>query len=198
MFRMNNRGFALVETLVVTVFVATIFTLIYTNFFPMFGEYERREGYDDIDSVYKTYLLKRMFENTSFQKDQYISQLNGSKHYVTLFKKGDVVNTTCNSFFNEPDKQNYCTSVLTNIEIKNIYLTKYNITELRDQVKKGTVSETEMDSQMQEYINSSPNYIKVPEGINYRIIVQYITTINKESANNSKTVYSFSTIGVKL
>ena len=54
MFKMNKKGFVLVETLIVTVFVATIFTVMYTNFFPMFGEYERREKYDDIDSIYSS------------------------------------------------------------------------------------------------------------------------------------------------
>ena len=54
MHKLNKKGFALVETLIVSVFVMTIFSLIFTNFFPMMGEYERREGYDDIDSIYKT------------------------------------------------------------------------------------------------------------------------------------------------
>ena len=60
MFKINKKGFALVETLIVAVFVATIFTIMYANFFPMFGEYERRETYDDVDSIYTTYLIKKM------------------------------------------------------------------------------------------------------------------------------------------
>ena len=59
MFKLNKKGFALVETLIVSVFVATVFTIMYTNFFPMFGEYERRERYDDVDSIYRTFVLKR-------------------------------------------------------------------------------------------------------------------------------------------
>ena len=64
MKKMGNKGFALVETLIVATFVMGIFTLMYTNFFPMMGEYERRERYDDIDSVYNTYLIKKMLENS--------------------------------------------------------------------------------------------------------------------------------------
>ena len=58
MLKLNKKGFALVETLIVSVIVMAIFSILYTNFFPMMGEYERREGYDDIDSIYKSYLIK--------------------------------------------------------------------------------------------------------------------------------------------
>ena len=53
MKKINNKGFVLAETLIVTVFVMTIFTLLYVNFFPLLGEYAKREFYDDIDSVIK-------------------------------------------------------------------------------------------------------------------------------------------------
>ena len=37
----NNKGFILVETLIVSVFIMAIFSILYTNFFPLIGEYER-------------------------------------------------------------------------------------------------------------------------------------------------------------
>ena len=52
MKKLNKKGFVLAETLIVTVFVMTIFTLLYVNFFPLLGEYAKREFYDDIDSKY--------------------------------------------------------------------------------------------------------------------------------------------------
>ena len=42
-----------------------IFANIYTNFFPLIGEYEKREHYDDIDSEYATYWIKKMIESKS-------------------------------------------------------------------------------------------------------------------------------------
>ena len=47
--KLNKKGFVLAETLVVAVFMATIFTIIYVNFYPLIGEYEKREVYDDVD-----------------------------------------------------------------------------------------------------------------------------------------------------
>ena len=65
MKKMGNKGFALVETLIVATFVMGILTLIFTNYLPMMGKYERRERYDDIDSVYNTYLIKNRLEYSS-------------------------------------------------------------------------------------------------------------------------------------
>ena len=56
MLKINSKGFVLVETLVVAVFVSAIFSVIYSNFYPIMGEYEKREAYDDIDSKYATCL----------------------------------------------------------------------------------------------------------------------------------------------
>ena len=47
MKKLNRKGFVLAETLVVTVFLMIIFTMIYQNFVPLMGEYERRENYDN-------------------------------------------------------------------------------------------------------------------------------------------------------
>ena len=62
----NNNGYVLAETLVVTVFVMAIFSVIYVNFYPLAGEYERREFYDDVDSKYETYWIKRFIQGSSY------------------------------------------------------------------------------------------------------------------------------------
>ena len=39
----STSGFILAETLVVTVFLMTIFTMLYVNFYPLIGEYEKEK-----------------------------------------------------------------------------------------------------------------------------------------------------------
>ena len=43
----NKKGFMLVETLIVSVFILAIFSLLYTNIIPLVGEYERLKNYDN-------------------------------------------------------------------------------------------------------------------------------------------------------
>ena len=56
---LNKKGFILVETLIVTLFVLTLFILVYQNLVPSLGEYERMSSYDDVDSVYAINLFKQ-------------------------------------------------------------------------------------------------------------------------------------------
>ena len=66
MKNLNSGGFVLAETLIVTVFLMTLFAMIYSNFFPLVGEYEKRETYDDVDSKYAIYWLKSMIESAVY------------------------------------------------------------------------------------------------------------------------------------
>ena len=66
MLKLNKKGFALVETLIVSVIVMTLFTILYTNFYPMIGEYNRRENYDDVDSIYNTNLIRSFLEISKY------------------------------------------------------------------------------------------------------------------------------------
>lgn len=62
----DNRGFVLAETLVVTVFLMTIFSMIYYYFYPLIGEYEKREVYDTADDKYSVYWIKRIIEDSNY------------------------------------------------------------------------------------------------------------------------------------
>jgi hypothetical protein len=52
MKKLKNKGFVIVETLIVAAFVLGIFTFIYVNVIPLIGIYEQRNTYDDLESVY--------------------------------------------------------------------------------------------------------------------------------------------------
>lgn len=65
MKKLNNRGFLLVETVIVSVFVLTIFVLVYQNSLPLMSEYQQRIRYDQLDTVYATGLIRKLFLNSS-------------------------------------------------------------------------------------------------------------------------------------
>ena len=50
---MNKKGFVLMETLVVTVFVMFIFTVLYNSVVPLLGKYTELSYYDDLDTSHK-------------------------------------------------------------------------------------------------------------------------------------------------
>lgn len=173
MKKLNTKGFALVETLIVSVFVMGIFTLLYTNFYPLIGEYEKREGYDNIDSVYKTDLIKRFLSN-----NQGVLQVNVNPKKLNCTEAG--------SFTGE------CRNLMTSLGDPEVYITNYKITEL-----KKNIDSTSLDSGLKEYIKYLPNYEINKYGYNYRIIAKYKKDI-KEGTENTESVYEYATLGVDI
>lgn len=193
MKKLDKKGFALVETLIVSVFVMTIFTVIYTSFFPLLGEYERRENYDDIDSVYKTFLFKRMIESDSFNSI-------GHNNFNALGKNGVYYHKFDSSMCSQVNNSNYCQNLFIETNASKIYYTEYKLTNLRNIIKNN--SRIDIDADVKDYINSLPYYSKDQnnqKNLKYRIIVKYKKEIDGViSDENKKTVTSFSTIGVDI
>ena len=123
----NRKGFVLAETLIVTVFLMVIFGMIYTNFYPLIGEYEKREVYDDVDGKYSVYWIKRMIEDESYQ-------LTDNKKVNNLINKG-FVRFECEDI-QEDEKKTMCKNLVVALEVEGcdadgsyceIYITKYRL-----------------------------------------------------------------------
>lgn len=179
MKKLSNKGFALVETLIVSSFVVGIFTLMYANFYPMIGEYEKRESFDDIDSTYNTYLVRLMIEKDD-NKDNILSS--------------DEV--TCDYFSNMSE---YCQNLVSALDIEKIYVINYQIDDTtRSQlVSDFNSSDEKSDLSFSEYIEYLPEFKSNPNRFSKRIMVQYNTSIVGGSEERGKSVYHYGTIGVK-
>lgn len=138
---LNKKGFILVETLIVTLFVVTLFILVYQNLVPSIGEYETMNNYDDVDSVYASNLFK---ENLlRYGNMNYIDSYLSSASYLDI--------TDCNNI-NVYKNSQYCKKIKKSLSILEedldkdgvieenerdyIFITKYDISNFRDTVKK--------------------------------------------------------------
>ena len=128
----NSKGFVLAETLVVTVFLMTIFAMIYSNFFPLVGEYEKRENYDSVDGKYSVYWLKRMIEDESYD-------VPSGK--VDTFRNKGFVRFECSDVAEADGKRNFCINIVKSLEVEGcdnngnnceIYITRYRIGNVTD------------------------------------------------------------------
>lgn len=194
MKKIDNKGFALVETLIVATFVMGIFTLIFTNYFPMMGEYEKRERYDDIDSVYNTYLIKKMLENSGSSSTAIINlnlnQISAGKGFVAV---------NC-SIYNNTEYLDYCQNLFTNTGVSSLIITSYNLSNLKSNLDSKLPNSYQ---DFKDYISSLPDYTKETTTESgkpyvYRIIARYTRVVNSEDKDNQYEIYSYSTIGVDL
>ena len=100
----NNKGFVLTETLVVTVFLVTIFTFIYVSIIPLMGKYEDLISHNsNIDIVYKLYNIRKLMKE------------DDSKYSMTNYSINQI---TCSSFAN----LNYCNKMMDYLELNSYIL----------------------------------------------------------------------------
>lgn len=181
MLNLTNKGFVLVETLITAVFVMAIFSVIYVNFYPIMAEYEKRENFDDVDSKYSVYWIKRIIQSSSVSFENGISKdISDNKYHQ--FQCSDI---------DENDKTTvrYCNDLINLLDIAkdeagkpSIYITSYKIGN-RDNMDdknnfKGVVEENAgsvFSSGFQDYVSYLPTYSKTSSlnGACYRVLVEY-------------------------
>ena len=185
MRKLNNKGFALVETLIVSVFVMGIFTLLYTNYYPLIGEYEKRENYDSIEAVYRTDLLKRFINSNGVKNNVFNGLRVGDKFY--FYHNQDA-------FCNQLNNLTECKTVWENLKINSILLTNYTINTVKANIKENS----NINNGMKEYVNYLPDYKNNQYQYRGRIIVEYKEIIDEESVEESYTIYKYATLGADL
>ena len=134
MKKLNSKGFVMTETLVVAVFIMGIFGIMYNNYYPLIGEYERREVFDDVDSKYGAFWIKRFIQHSSYDLSAAQKNTINSNGYV-LFSCNNINNdyrkTMCNKLLKELEVKDY------NLQPK-VYITKYNLESFKNYVEADT------------------------------------------------------------
>ena len=141
---LNKKGFMLVETLIVTAFVMSLFVLVYQTVVPSMGTYEQMESYEDIDSIYASNLWKQMI--TRYANTEYI---DNELEKVSYIKMNDCNDT--NLYINS----SYCQKLKESLGVTDsdfIFITKYNISDFRSEVKKNDYFDSGSLSNFRDYI----------------------------------------------
>lgn len=134
----NNRGFVLLETLIVSVFTIIIFTFMYRSIIPLIGIYEGKVADNNVDMTYNLYHLRKDIYNDS--------------DYHTVFTSNDygyVLEVT----FNDASRW-YDLVKLLGIDYDNyklMFITNFNA------IKSTIISDSEVDSKIKEYISDKKN-----------------------------------------
>ena len=130
--KLNCKGFVLLETMIVAVFVVGIFTFLYSSTVPLLGTYEDSIVKSNVDVVYKLYHLK-----------DYLHTSNNFNKAVT----NNYGSITCDSF----SDKTYCNNLIDFLELDNGYELVYvkNITSDKQNIVNLAKSE-----HLKKYINN--------------------------------------------
>lgn len=162
MCKMNKNGFVLMETLIVSVFVMALFTVLYTNVFPLIGQYESRENYDDIDSKYTAHWVRKMVLDKGKEG---VYNFSGT---TTWRNAGYLDLTNCSStYFTDVT---YCLNLKENFHITKMYLTKY---VLETNTLKARLKNAYSSTEFRNYIDYLPEFSSDANKKDYsRVIVE--------------------------
>ena len=191
MKKLNNKGFVMSETLVVAVFIMGIFAIMYNNYYPLIGEYERREVFDDVDGKYAAFWIKRFVQHDSFVLSSDMVNSINTNGYVMV--SCENISTTLDSY-----RKTMCQKLITELEVEktgntpHIYLTKYSLVNFKAKVAADTNYAT-FSGGLQDYVNYLPEYSKV-DSLNF---AQYRLIIEFDRQKNDVKYYSYATIEVK-
>lgn len=146
MNKINNKGFVLAETLIVTSFVAGVLLYLFIQFSNLNKNYNNSFKYNTIEALYALSDVKD-FINTDIKMSNYLLDMNDS--YTDI--------TDC-SFFSSSD---YCISLFEELNIEEI-LVSTNVINSKD------IFEDE-EQDMKDFIN------KIEFGCNgaYRLIAKF-------------------------
>lgn len=177
MKKIDTRGFVMVETIIVAVFVIGICTFLFANFLPLIGDYERIEHYDSPSSKYKVHEIRKMIlrdlANNPNIESIFTELPSTSWHMYRTFTtvQGDSTisqNRLCDFL----DAHNYCNQLLGEhyLNVKAIVITPFKLN-----IVKKTIKETKDYRELKEYIDYLPSYSNYSSRYDdyYRLIVVF-------------------------
>lgn len=198
MKKLNQSGFVLAETLVVAVFLMVIFTMIFNNFYPLIGEYAKRENYDTVDGKYAIYWIKRMIEDASYSlSSTKKGYLNSDPGYVQF---------SCQDVSTANGKRQTCIELVHALQVDGcssigtqckIFLTKYRIGRagaagghfFKEEVAAGAT--TLFPDGFKDYVMYLPDFTATSLNYaNYRVLARFHNT------KDDNDIYSYATIEV--
>ena len=133
--KLNNKGFMLVEVIIVTVIVATLMTSLYVAFTRVYKVYDLKSRYSNIDGIYALNTIMNYYiENVSMNK-----LINDTKDkYINIRSNSSYCNTN-----------NYCEkikNIIDNYKINNLYIIDKE--KLIDNINEEDTTQT-----LKDYIN---------------------------------------------
>lgn len=148
----NNKGFMLIETLLVSVFVVSTLIFVYIQFEKVRNSYQTSFEYNTINGVYGAdTILKYLKEN---EIENLNNAIKDGRTYVDISNcpGGYLSNTS------------FCQRLLTDLKVKKIFYTTVDITEFKKKINQAAIS-----NKLKQFIRS----IKSSDETGYRLIVEY-------------------------
>ncbi len=213
--KLGEKGFALAETLVCALFVAAIFVIIFENYIPLMGKYNRTENYDDLDSKYIAFYIKTFIEtDTANVINSVHAKLTGQmytfKPLDNTVKDDDITDKadpTVGPFelctlLSKENKQK-CQYFIDESNITSVYLVDYCTKDLKEKAINPVEASKHDDLKnisvpLQLYIENMPNYDATKNyKVGYKRLIVEIKHVDKKTDDSNGVYYSYASIELR-
>ena len=155
----NNKGFMLLETMVVSAFIITVLIFLYVQFSNLKKSYDESFRYDTIPELFKTKEIDKFINNNYGYADIINDVKESEDKYIELY------NNSCNmTYFSKYNS--YCNRLMNDMNVKTILLVSTDLSKLINKLKTNN-----------KYSNSLYLYIKkINQSTNnnsYSLIVEF-------------------------
>lgn len=146
----NNKGFMLIEVIVTSTIIVTVMIGLYASFNKLYINYNVRNKYNDIDTIYAT---KLVFQNMIDKNivSTIVNKIFAGSHYDYLIKDG-----VCNSSYFD-DGSLDCSQLPLFYNVDNIVFVEYDLSSIKELETKG-INET-----FKEYIKYVISYYGISD-----------------------------------
>ena len=222
---MKNKGFVFVETIVVIVVLSLGLVMVYQSFANVLSNNKRRAAYNDIAYIYRTYYIEDFLTNLNLEDyiEYYLGpEVRDGSTYSHGGKKvqafscnnpilynidANVTNKDVELQYSEQKKYEFCEKMISTLKVKNIYITNYNVNDIKKCTTRGGKLSADKSCDMSLESNSikfdalnqmSPSMIYYLRTLNgtedntYRLIVEY----EEEVLDSDKTITKVKRNGV--
>lgn len=115
MKKMNNKGFLLAESLVVSTFVLTVLILLFVQFKSLFNGFEDSYNTNTVEGIYNLNTMKKYILTNENSKKPLKGQFT---NYLTVVQNGECNNTL---YLGNIE---YCRTLASGMNLKTLILTK--------------------------------------------------------------------------
>ena len=163
MEKVNNKGFVLMEVLIVSIFVITILTFTFVQFNVLNRNYNNSFTYNNVNSIYATSNIRDYIYDNGLA----LSNVFTGATPPTIIDITNCYDASNNYGLQNPD---YCNTLFQDANIKQVLFTNEDLTILRSQIKNSSVHDGMIDGKLKEYIN----YIKDDKDpLYFRLIISF-------------------------
>ncbi len=156
----SNRGFTLVETLIVSAFIIGILIFLFSQFTKLKKSYDASFDNNTIPALYKARNINRYLY--SVEGPEFITKLEESEN-------GYLEITDCsNSYIS---KVSYCKKLFEELEVKHVFVTKEAIFKYEFQYYLKENTNTKYSEKLYRFVKNLSVYNDNYDG--YRIIVEF-------------------------